>query len=80
MTKRAGTEGQSFNCGFASASVLLNDQFKSDMPCDLEGTTAGAAIAAKAQPEEAKIVFRSRRIMEIMPQPLEPFAWSACIL
>jgi hypothetical protein len=30
VAKRAGTEGQSFNCGVASASVLLNDQFKRD--------------------------------------------------
>jgi hypothetical protein len=31
VTKRAGTEGQSFNWEVASASVLLNDQLTSDM-------------------------------------------------
>jgi hypothetical protein len=31
VRKRVGKEGQGLNCGPASVSVLLNDQFKSDM-------------------------------------------------
>jgi len=37
VTKWAGTEGRSFNCGAASASVLQNDQFKSDMERGVRG-------------------------------------------